>query len=117
MTTSEFLPLKPVDLIILLALVDEGRHGYGLALEVEKRTDGAARMEPGNLYRIIKRLLADELVAESGRHTAIDLDNERRRYYRITALGRRVVRAELARLRELMTSPSARRVLRRPEAT
>lgn len=112
MNLNSFLPLKPVDLIILLALLEEDRHGYGLALEIEGRSGGAARMEPGNLYRIIKRLLAEGLLAETERRPAPDLNDERRRYYRATALGQRVARAETERLRTLLGTPAARRLRR-----
>lgn len=115
MHSNEFLPLKPIDFIILLALFEEERHGYGLALEIEERSGGAARVEPGNLYRNIKRLLTDGLLAEAERRAAPDLEDERRRYYRITALGRRVARAEMERLRQLLATPAARR-LRRMES-
>ena len=115
MTTDPrvFLPLKPVDLQLLLALAEEELHGYGLVQAIADRTDGVVRLEPGNLYRVIKRLLVDGLVAESERRAVPDLDDERRRYYRITALGGRVVAAEVRRLQTLVTSPAVRAVVRR----
>src|SRR5574338_1022495 len=90
-----FLPLKPVDLQLLLALAEGELHGYGLVQAIAERTDGIVTLEPGNLYRVIRRLLADGLVAESERRAAPELDDERRRYYRLTALGERVVAEEL----------------------
>ena len=108
-----FLPLKPVDLQLLLALADEELHGYGLVHAIADRTDGLVTLEPGNLYRVIKRLLADGLVAESDRRAAPDLDDERRRYYRLTPLGARVVAAEIRRLQTLVSSPSVRALVRR----
>ena len=74
-----FLPLKPVDLQLLLALGEEELHGYGLVQAIADRTDGLVTLEPGNLYRVIKRLLAEGLVAESERRAVPELDNERRR--------------------------------------
>ena len=109
----QFLPLKPLDLQILLALAEEDRHGYGLVHAITERTDGVVTLEPGNLYRVIKRLLADGLVVESDRRTVPELDDERRRYYRITALGGRVLAEEVRRLEALVTSPTVRALVRR----
>ena len=108
--TAELLPLKPVDLQLLLALAGEELHGYGLVLAIERATDGLLKLDPGNLYRVIKRLLDDGLVAESlaRRESA---GEERRRYYRITPLGRRVLAAELRRLESLVRSPAARALI------
>src|SRR5215204_3152162 len=108
-----FLPLKPIDLQLLLALADEELHGYGLVQAIAHRTDRLVTLEPGNLYRVIKRLLADGLVVESDRRAVPELGDERRRYYRLTALGGRVVTAEIRRLQTLVTSPSVRAVVRR----
>ena len=109
----DFLPLKPLDLQLLLSLAEQERHGYGLVQDVAERTDGLVTLEPGNLYRVIKRLLADGLVAETDRRTVPELDDERRRYYRITPLGGRVLAAEIARLRALVTSPSVKALVER----
>ena len=108
-----YLPLKPVDLQLLLSLAESERHGYGLVQAIAERTDGLVALEPGNLYRVIKRLLADGLVAETERRAVAELDDERRRYYRITPLGGRVLAAEIARLQALVTSPSVRAVVQR----
>lgn len=108
-----FLPLRPVDLQLLLALSDEERHGYGLVQEIASRTEGLVVLDPGNLYRVIKRLADDGLVAESEHRAAPDLANERRRYYKLTPLGGRVLGAELDRLRSLMGSPAVRAATRR----
>ena len=107
------LPLKPLDLEILLALAAEERHGYGLVQAVAEHTGGLLQLDPGNLYRVIKRLLADGLVGEAGQRGAADADGERRRYYRLTALGGRVLAAELERLRALVNAPDARALARR----
>jgi len=109
----DFLPLKPVDLQLLLSLAEEERHGYGLVQAMAERTDGLVALEPGNLYRVIKRLLADGLVVETDRRSVPELDDERRRYYRITPLGGRVLAAEIARLQALVTSPSVKMLVKR----
>jgi DNA-binding PadR family transcriptional regulator len=113
MTPNKFLPLKPVDLQLLLALVEEERHGYGLVQEIADRTDGLIALDPGNLYRVIKRLVDDGLVAESPKRPAPDLGEERRRYYKLTALGQRVLGAELRRLQALVASPEVRAAAKR----
>lgn len=107
------LPLKPVDLELLLALADEERHGYGLVQAIAAHTDGLMQLDPGNLYRVVKRLLADGLVAEAGQRSAADAEGERRRYYRLTPLGGRVLAAELDRLRSLVNAPDTRALARR----
>ncbi len=109
----DFLPLKPVDLQLLLALSEDERHGYGLVQEIAERTDGLVNLDAGNLYRVIKRLVDEGLVAESDHRAAPDLGDERRRYYRLTALGGRVLGAELHRLRDLLGSPAVRAASRR----
>ena len=106
-----YLPLKPVDLELLLALADQERHGYGLVQAISEHTDELVVLDPGNLYRVIKRLLAEGLVAESDRET--DDAGERRKYYRLTPLGGRVLTMELDRLRSLVNAASTRRVARR----
>jgi DNA-binding PadR family transcriptional regulator len=107
------LPLKPVDLQLLLALAVEERHGYGLVQAIAGATDGLVMLDPGNLYRVIKRLLADGLVAESPPRSAPDVGEERRRYYRLTDLGGRVLAMELRRMQSLVGSPVVRAVVGR----
>ena len=106
-----FLPLKPVDLELLLALSDHDRHGYGLVQAISEHTDGLIVLDPGNLYRVIKRMLADGLIAESESDAADGA--ERRKYYRITPLGGRVLSKELDRLRQLVSATSTRQAARR----
>jgi DNA-binding PadR family transcriptional regulator len=106
-----FLPLKPVDLELLLALADQDLHGYGLVQAISEHTGGLVVLDPGNLYRVVKRLLADGLIAESDRG-ALDA-GERRKYYRMTPLGGRVLAQELDRLRHLVAATSTRRALKR----
>ena len=108
----DHLPLKPVDLELLLALADEERHGYGLVQKIAEHTDGLVTLDPGNLYRVIKRLMESGLIAEAG-HRHADDAGERRRYYRITALGGRVLAAELDRLRALVNARDTRELARR----
>ena len=107
------LPVKPLDLEILLALAEEERHGYGLVQAVAEHTQGLLVLDPGNLYRVIKRLLGDGLVAESGQRETADAGGERRRYYKITPLGGRVLAAELDRLRTLVNGASTRALAKR----
>jgi DNA-binding PadR family transcriptional regulator len=96
------LPLTPAVLHIMLALVDGERHGYSIMQEVGLRTDGKVRMGPGTLYGSIKRMMADGLIEESAERPDPALDDERRRYYRLTNFGQRVVRAEIARLEQIV---------------
>ena len=106
-----FLPLTPAVFHILLALADRERHGYGIMQDIAERTDGAMRMGPGTLYGSIKRMLADGLIEKSSERPDPELDDERRRYYRLTDLGRRVLGAEARRLEQLLRIAQAKRVL------
>jgi DNA-binding PadR family transcriptional regulator len=104
---EEFLPLKPVEFLILMTVATGERHGYGIMLDIAQRTGGTVRLEAGGLYRSIRRLLADKLLTESARRPVADLDDERRRYYALSALGKRVLAAESLRLRELVRAAEA----------
>src|SRR5215469_1360424 len=97
-----YLPLKTNWLHILLSLAAEDQHGYGIMQEVLDRTDGKVRLWPATLYGSLKRLIEEGLIEESGERPARELDDARRRYYRLTRLGRRVLDAESARLQELV---------------
>ena len=108
----DLLPLTPAVLQILLSLADEERHGYGIMREVEDRTGGGVRMGPGTLYGSIKRMLVDGLIEESDERPDPELDDSRRRYYRITDFGRRVAGAEAARLESLVRSAREKKLLR-----
>lgn len=99
---KEFLPLNHADLHILLVLADGERHGYGIMSDVEKMTGGATTFGPGTLYTSIKRLLTSRLIEESADRPDPKLDDERRRYYRLSALGRKVLVAESERLSVLL---------------
>ncbi len=109
--TEDAVTLTPAVFHILLALADGERHGYGMMQEITRRTDGATRLGPGTLYRSIKRLLAEELIEESDERPTPALDDERRRYYRLTAGGRHAVGAEARRLAQLVHTARAKRVL------
>jgi DNA-binding PadR family transcriptional regulator len=104
------LPLKPVELLVLSMLAGGDRHGYGIRQDILDHTGGQIELEAGNLYRTIRRLEQDGLVDESARPAA-DSDDERRRYYRLTPLGRKVLAAELERLRALVRLGETRRVI------
>lgn len=108
---SSFLPLKPTTFYILLALADEERHGYGIMKEIDRITSGSVKMGPGTLYGTIKRLLADGLIAESDSRPTPELDDERRRYYRLTKLGRQVMTKEAESLAEILEVAIAKQVL------
>ena len=108
---EDFLPLKPVEFLILMTVAAGERHGYGIMLDIAERTGGSVRLEAGGLYRSIRRLLADKLLTESPRRPASDLDDERRRYYALSPLGKRVVAAEALRLRALVREAEATRII------
>jgi DNA-binding PadR family transcriptional regulator len=97
-----FLPLPPVTFHILAALADGDRHGYAIIQEVDRLTSGELKIQAGTLYRSIQRLLEQGLVAESRTRPAEELDDERRRYYQLTALGRAVAQAEARRLAQMV---------------
>jgi DNA-binding PadR family transcriptional regulator len=114
----DLLPLTPAVLHILLSLAEEERHGYGIMREVEDRTGGEVRLGPGTLYGSIKRMLGDGLIEESDERPDPELDDSRRRYYRITDFGREVAGVEAARLERLVISARDKKLLRgRPEAS
>src|SRR5581483_11008166 len=99
---EDFLPLKTNWFHILLSLADGEQHGYGIMQEVFERSAGKIRLWPATLYGTVKRLIDAELIEESDERPAPELDDARRRYYRLTRLGRRVLDGETARLKELV---------------
>jgi DNA-binding PadR family transcriptional regulator len=103
------LPLSSAAFHILLALADGDRHGYSISKEVEAHTDGAVKLGPGTLYRVIKQMLADGWIGEAPA-TPGD-DDERRRNYRLTPWGRRIAEAEARRLADLVLVARARHLL------
>jgi len=110
------LPLTPAMFEILVALADGERHGYAIMQEVDARTEGKMRIGPGTLYRSIQRLMEDGLITESDERPALEMDDERRRYYRITDFGYRVAVAEARRLAELVATAQAKKLLPKPRA-
>jgi DNA-binding PadR family transcriptional regulator len=106
------LPLTPVVLHILLALTEGERHGYGIAQEIEQTTDGAVRTGPGTLYGSIQRMLSTSLIEEAPQKKRPGNDDERRRYYRMTPSGRRVLDLELQRLADIVRLARSKRLLR-----
>src|SRR6478609_3721503 len=99
---QRFIPLKTQWFHIMLSLAGGEQHGYGIMQEVLNRTAGKVRLWPATLYGSIKRLIEAELIEESNERPAPELDDARRRYYRLTALGRRVLDAECEQLQELV---------------
>lgn len=105
------LPLTPVVFHILLALADGEKHGYAIMQEVERVTERHISMGPGTLYGSIKRMLAANLIEESDERPDQALDDQRRRYYRLTGFGRRVLSAEAARLAQAVRLATGKHVL------
>jgi DNA-binding PadR family transcriptional regulator len=104
---SAFLPLSPQVFHILVALADRDQHGYAIMQDVQARTGGQLRLSPGTLYGSIKRILEQGLVVELPRRDRPDENDERRRYYRLTPLGRKIVKAEALRMSELVEQARA----------
>jgi DNA-binding PadR family transcriptional regulator len=107
---ADFLPLKTDAFYILLVLLHGERHGYAIMRDAADRSDGRVELQAGALYRLLAKMLDDGLVVESQRRPAADADDERRRYYRITALGKRVIAADAERMASL--AEAARTALR-----
>jgi DNA-binding PadR family transcriptional regulator len=105
---DKYLPLTPTVFDILLALADGEKHGYAILQAVNSSAGSARALRAGTLYRALSRLLGQDLVEESGRRPAASLDDERRRYYRITPLGRRVLKTELERLQQQILGARAK---------
>lgn len=108
---EEMLPLTPAVFHILLALADKERHGYSIMKAVEAATEGRVNMGPGTLYGSIKRMLAAGLIEESDERPDPELDDQRRRYYRLTRFGGQVLRAEVERLARLVSLARTKRLL------
>ena len=102
------LPLPPATFHILVALADDDRHGYAVIQDIAARTGGELKLSAGTLYRSIQRMLEQGLIVETHERPAPELDDERRRYYRITSFGRAVARAEARRLAQLVKMARAR---------
>jgi DNA-binding PadR family transcriptional regulator len=107
---EDLLPLTPAVFHILLALADRERHGYAIMQEVAENSGGRIQMGPGTLYGSIKRMLASGLIEESDERPDPELDDERRRYYRLSDYGRRVLSMEVDRLNQLVQIAQAKRL-------
>ena len=109
--SQRFIPLKPQWFHILLSLAGGEQHGYGIMQDVLQRTNHKVRLWPATLYGSIKRLIEAELIEESDERPAPELDDARRRYYRLTPLGKRVLDAECERLQDLVRSIRVKQAL------
>src|SRR5258707_14509804 len=116
-TPEDLLPLTPPVFHILLALSDGERHGYAIMRQVAADTDGRLQLGPGTLYGCLKRMLAAKLIEESDERPDPELDDERRRYYRMTGLGHQVVRAEAQRLANAVGAAKSKLLLDRKNPT
>lgn len=106
--SEDLLPLPPATFHILMAVADEDRHGYAIIQDVAARTGGELKLSAGTLYRSIQRMLEQGLLVETQDRPAPELDDERRRYYRITPFGVATARAEAKRLSQLVKLARAR---------
>src|SRR5580658_10147601 len=105
---ATLLPLQPATFHILMAVAEDDRHGYAIIQDVAARTGGALKLSAGTLYRSIQRMLEQGLIVETRERPAPELDDERRRYYRIAPFGIAVARAEARRLTQLVGMARAR---------
>jgi DNA-binding PadR family transcriptional regulator len=111
--SESYGPLTPAMFHVLLALAADDLHGYAILKEVELRTNGKVQLSTGTLYGIIKRLLADGLIAELRSRPAASQDDERRRYYRLTPRGREIAAAEAERMNEVVAIARAKNLLKK----
>lgn len=109
---QQHTPLRPVEFQILLVLAGCDAHGYSIIRETEARTDGALRLEPGTLYRALQRLTQEGLIRESTRRPVPKMDDQRRRYFAITAAGRNVAATEAGRMAKLVEEARAADLLK-----
>lgn len=110
-----FLPLTPAMFQILLALADGNKHGYAILKDVSRRSEGKIRLSAGTLYGNLARLESAGLIAESSKRPEFSLDDERRRYYRLTDFGREVAVAEARRMEEAIAQAHAKHLFTKPE--
>jgi DNA-binding PadR family transcriptional regulator len=113
--SEAYLPLTPAMFHILLALADGERHGYAILKEVSRRTGRKVQLSAGTLYGNLARLEASGMIVESDRRPELGLDDERRRYYRLTEFGREVAIAEARRMEEALAQAYAKKLFRKPE--
>lgn len=112
--TEPYLPLTPAMFHILLALADGEKHGYAILKEVSRRTDGKVHLSAGTLYGNLARLESSAMIVESDQRPEFGLDDERRRYYRLTDFGREVAMAEARRMEEAVEQAYAKKLFRKP---
>jgi DNA-binding PadR family transcriptional regulator len=115
-TPQGYTPLRPVEFQILLVLAGGDAHGYAIIRETEARTGGELKLEPGTLYRALQRLTQEGLIRESNRRPVPEMDDQRRRYFAITAAGRKVAAAEARRMARLVEEARASDLLGELEA-
>lgn len=113
--SESFLPLTPAMFHILLALADGEKHGYAILKEVAMRTDDKVHLSAGTLYGNLARLEGSGMIVESGNRPAFGLDDERRRYYRLTEFGRSVAVAEAQRMEAALSQARAKHLFRKTE--
>jgi DNA-binding PadR family transcriptional regulator len=113
-SADTFLPLTSPMLHTLVALADGDKHGYAILKEIERRTEGAVRLSAGTLYALLSRATADGLIVETDERPDLALDDERRRYYRLSPLGRRVAVAEIERLESIVEMAREKKLVPRP---
>jgi DNA-binding PadR family transcriptional regulator len=112
--TAPHLPLTPAKFHLLLALADGDKHGYAIMKEVARRTDGKVKLSAGTLYGLIRRLVSEGMIMETDERPVAALDDERRRYYRLTEFGRQVAIAEAGRLEDVLALARSKKLLFRP---
>jgi DNA-binding PadR family transcriptional regulator len=113
--SESYLPLTPAMFHILLALADGEKHGYAIRKEVARRTEGKVQLSAGTLYGNLARLEGSGMIIESDHRPEFVLDDERRRYYRLTDFGREVAMAEARRMEEVVAQAYAKKLFRKPE--
>jgi DNA-binding PadR family transcriptional regulator len=111
---ESFLPMTPAMFHVLIALADGEKHGYAILKEVARRTEDQVRLSAGTLYGNLARLESAGLIVESDERPAIGLDDERRRYYRLTDFGREVAIAEAERMDAALSQARAKKLFRKP---
>ena len=111
-STEPVTPLTPAMFNVLLALADGDKHGYAILKEVEEQTSGEVLLSTGTLYGIIKRLLTDGWIVELRNRPALENDDQRRRYYRLTEAGREVAVAEARRLEKLIARARSKKLIK-----
>jgi DNA-binding PadR family transcriptional regulator len=115
-TPESYLPLSAPVFHVLLALADGEKHGYVISKEIARRTNNEVRLSAGTLYGIIKRLLDEDLIEESEDRPDFSLDDERRRYYRLSKLGLRVAEAEAERMQRVLALARSKNVMAAEQA-